>query len=215
MRQGRDCFYSQRPPDGTIRRPLSVPIPKLCTLVTASPVDAALHDAFGRLHNRNVFSAFGSSFVRHDLAHYLSPEFRGESWDRYIAPKRAKRIRMYHSVGASDPPTASELHTHENRRRTARDPRRLDHLQRRNGNQDQAQRQRSHGGCHAGSIRQFPPRGWLHLGFNQDEVGHMVHDGLWPIIAGRRIALNFRWAQPDGVFELYQAGSEGPQWWDP
>jgi hypothetical protein len=30
---------------------------------------------------------------------------------------------------------------------------------------------------------------------------------------GRRIALNFRWAQPDGVLELYQAGSEGPQWW--
>lgn len=58
-------------------------------------------------------------------------------------------------------------------------------------------------------------RGWLHLGFNQDEAGGMVHDGMWPIIAGRRIALNFRWAQPDGVLELYQAGSEGPQWWLP
>ena len=56
-------------------------------------------------------------------------------------------------------------------------------------------------------------RGWLHLGFNRDEAGKRVHDGLWPIIAGRRIALNFRWAQPDGVLELYQAGSEGPQWW--
>jgi hypothetical protein len=56
-------------------------------------------------------------------------------------------------------------------------------------------------------------RGWLHLGFNRAEDGSMVHDGMWPIIAGRRIALNFRWAQPDGVLELYQAGSEGPQWW--
>ena len=56
-------------------------------------------------------------------------------------------------------------------------------------------------------------RGWLHLGFNRDEAGRQVHDGMWPIIAGRRIALNFRWAQPDGVLELYQAGSEGPQWW--
>jgi hypothetical protein len=57
-------------------------------------------------------------------------------------------------------------------------------------------------------------RGWLHMGFNQAENrGPQVHDGLWPIIAGRRIALNFRWAQPDGVLELYQAGSEGPQWW--
>jgi len=58
-------------------------------------------------------------------------------------------------------------------------------------------------------------RGWLHLGFNQAEDGRQVHDGLWPIIAGRRIALNFRWAQPDGVLELYQAGGEGPQWWGP
>ena len=59
-------------------------------------------------------------------------------------------------------------------------------------------------------LRQF-----LHLGFNQDESGRKVYDGAWPIIAGRRIALNFRWAQPDGVLELYQAGSEGPQWWSP
>ena len=59
-------------------------------------------------------------------------------------------------------------------------------------------------------LRQF-----IHLGFNQDEAGRQVYDGAWPIIAGRRIALNFRWAQPDGVLELYQAGSEGPQWWAP
>ena len=58
-------------------------------------------------------------------------------------------------------------------------------------------------------------RGFIHLGFNQDEAGRQVHDGAWPIIAGRRIALNFRWAQADGVLELYQAGSEGPQWWVP
>jgi len=36
---------------------LALPIPKLCTLVTASPVDAAIHDAFGKLHGRNSFSA--------------------------------------------------------------------------------------------------------------------------------------------------------------
>ena len=58
-------------------------------------------------------------------------------------------------------------------------------------------------------------RGWLHLGFNQDEAKRRVHDGMWPIIAGRRIALNLRWAQPDSALALYQAGSEGPQWWVP
>ena len=56
-------------------------------------------------------------------------------------------------------------------------------------------------------------RGSLHLGFNQDEAGRQVHDGMWPIIAGRRIALNFRFAMPDGVLKLYEPGSEGPQWW--
>ena len=41
----------------------------------------------------------------------------------------------------------------------------------------------------------------------------MLHDGAWPQIAGRRVAANVRWGQPDGVLELYQMGSEGPQWW--
>jgi hypothetical protein len=56
-------------------------------------------------------------------------------------------------------------------------------------------------------------RGFIHLGFNQDETGRQVYDGAWPIIAGRRVALNYRFALPDGVLKLYEAGSEGPQWW--
>jgi hypothetical protein len=56
-------------------------------------------------------------------------------------------------------------------------------------------------------------RAFIHLGFNQDERNRTVHDGAWPIIAGRRVSLDSRWAQPDGVLELYEMGSEGPQWW--
>jgi Alpha/beta hydrolase domain len=56
-------------------------------------------------------------------------------------------------------------------------------------------------------------RHFIHLGMNQDEDGRIVHDGAWPLIAGRRVANNSRWGQPDGVLELYQMGSEGPQWW--
>jgi hypothetical protein len=41
----------------------------------------------------------------------------------------------------------------------------------------------------------------------------MLHNGAWPQIAGRRVAANVRWGQPDGVLELYQLGSEGAQWW--
>jgi hypothetical protein len=56
-------------------------------------------------------------------------------------------------------------------------------------------------------------RHFIFLGMNQDEKGRIVHDGAWPLIAGRRVANNSRWGQPDGVLELYQMGSEGPQWW--
>lgn len=90
-------------------RNLAFPIPKLCMLVTASPFDAAIHDAYGRLHNRSAFSTSGKDFVRHDLAHYLTPEFAGEYLDRYVQPKAIPRVRMYHSAGASDPLTAAEI----------------------------------------------------------------------------------------------------------
>jgi len=56
-------------------------------------------------------------------------------------------------------------------------------------------------------------RHFIHLGMNRDEAGRIVHEGAWPLIAGRRVANNSRWGQPDGVLELYQMGSEGPQWW--
>ena len=58
-------------------------------------------------------------------------------------------------------------------------------------------------------------RHFIFLGMNADESGRIVHDGAWPLIAGRRVANNSRWGQPDGVLELYQMGSEGPQWWNP
>src|SRR4029079_11153976 len=53
----------------------------------------------------------------------------------------------------------------------------------------------------------------IYLGMHAGEAGRIVHDGAWPLIAGRRVANNSRWGQPDGVLELYQMGSEGPQWW--
>ena len=37
-------------------RALDEPIPKLCTLVVASPFDAAMHDAFGKVHGLNVYA---------------------------------------------------------------------------------------------------------------------------------------------------------------
>jgi hypothetical protein len=101
--------YLKAAADTSREMKLARPIPKLCTLVTVSPIDAAIHDAFGRLHGRNAFTIAGKDFVRHDLGHYLGAEFRGEYLDPYVLKKATPRIRMFHSVGASDALTKADV----------------------------------------------------------------------------------------------------------
>jgi len=78
-------------------------IPKLCTLVTASPFDAALHDAFGKLHNVSSYLTYGPDFMPNDLSHYLGPEFKGERLSSYVLPDPKPHMPLYHLVGAVDP----------------------------------------------------------------------------------------------------------------
>jgi L-alanine-DL-glutamate epimerase-like enolase superfamily enzyme len=84
-------------------RQLAEPIPQLCTLVTASAFDAAVHDAFGKVHGVNCYQTYGPEFMAHDLAHYLGADFRGEYPDRYVAREPKPRMPLYHLVGALDP----------------------------------------------------------------------------------------------------------------
>jgi len=56
-------------------------------------------------------------------------------------------------------------------------------------------------------------RSFIHLGFNQDESGRIVWDGANPHIAGRQLAMNFRFAVAGGVANLYEPGSDGVLWW--
>ncbi len=92
-----------------ISRGLAEPIPPLCTLVAGSPFDAAIHDAYGKLHGRNSFDTLGPEFLRDDLSHYLGPEFRGERLDRYILAKAKPEMPLYHLVGAVDPITEADI----------------------------------------------------------------------------------------------------------
>ena len=88
---------------------LSEPIPKLCTLVTASPFDAAIHDAFGKAHRLNCYHTYGPDFVRRDIASYLGSEFKGEYPSRYLSSEPKPRLSVYHSVGAGDPIVESDI----------------------------------------------------------------------------------------------------------
>jgi len=53
------------------------PVPKLCTLVTASPFDAALHDAYGKLYRRSAYLTYSREFLNEDLSRYLNSGFKG------------------------------------------------------------------------------------------------------------------------------------------
>ncbi len=88
---------------------LAEPIPRLCTLVTASPFDAAIHDAFGKVNGINCYQGYGREFMRHDLSHYLGPQFKGEYLDRFVLAKPTPSIFLYHSIGASDPIYESDI----------------------------------------------------------------------------------------------------------
>jgi len=92
-----------------ISKTMAQPIPPLCTLVTASPFDAAIHDAYGKLHGRNAFQAVGPEFLPHTLDHYLGPEFKGETLDRYVLPTAKPSLPLYHLVSAVDPITAEDV----------------------------------------------------------------------------------------------------------
>src|SRR5579864_5470303 len=56
-------------------------------------------------------------------------------------------------------------------------------------------------------------RSFIHLGFNQDETGHIVFDGVNANIAARQNPMNFRFAVPGGAADLFQPGSDGVVWW--
>ena len=101
--------YLQAAIEVTKELQLDAPIPKLCVLVTASAFDAAIHDAFGKVHQRNVYQTYGADLLAKDLSHYLTPDFKGEYLNRYVMTKPRPRVFMYHSVGGADAVLASEL----------------------------------------------------------------------------------------------------------
>ncbi len=88
---------------------LAQPMPKLCTIVTASPFDAAIHDAFGKLHSRSSWDTYGPDLMTHDLAHYLRPEFKGEYLGSYVLKEPKPRMPLYHLVGAVDAITKADV----------------------------------------------------------------------------------------------------------
>ncbi len=88
---------------------LLAPIPKLCTLVTASPIDAAIHDAFGKALGLNCYLTYGPDILNKDLSHYLGKDFKGEFLNQYVNSKPRAEVNLYHSVGGVDTLTDADI----------------------------------------------------------------------------------------------------------
>lgn len=100
--------YLKAAAETTAEQKLTEAIPKLCTLVTASPFDAAIHDAFGKVHNRNTYLTYGPDFLPNDLSRYLGADYKGLWLHQFISTKPRASLSLFHSVGASDPLTSAE-----------------------------------------------------------------------------------------------------------
>jgi L-alanine-DL-glutamate epimerase-like enolase superfamily enzyme len=88
---------------------IAEPMPRLAQLVAASPVEAAIHDAYGRTLGANSYNLLSAEFCNRDLGSYLTPEFAGEYLDRYTARQPKPRMPLYHLVGALDPLTDADI----------------------------------------------------------------------------------------------------------
>jgi L-alanine-DL-glutamate epimerase-like enolase superfamily enzyme len=84
-------------------------MPYLGALVCMSPIDAAIHDAFGNVNGICTYAGYGADYCSNDLSAYLGPRYR----DRYLAdvlrPDPAPRVLIAHTVGHADALTPGDV----------------------------------------------------------------------------------------------------------
>lgn len=95
--------------------PAGEPMPWLAALVCCSPFDLAVHDAFGQLLGRPVYSTYGREFCARDLAAFLDPlpgdgvSFTGLHPADFLVAAPPVSLPAWHLVGGLDLLDASEL----------------------------------------------------------------------------------------------------------
>jgi L-alanine-DL-glutamate epimerase-like enolase superfamily enzyme len=88
---------------------LAQPVPKLATLVTGSPFDAAIHDAFGKVHGLSSYDTYDRDFLDRDLGTFLGQPYDGLWLQQYVRREPVSRLPLYHLVGALDPLTDADV----------------------------------------------------------------------------------------------------------
>ncbi len=83
-------------------------MPRMAALVCISPVDAALHDAFGIAAGIDVYQGYGPTHMQWDLSRWLGPKFKNRYLSDYLTPLQ-KQVDAFHLVGALDKLTKAEI----------------------------------------------------------------------------------------------------------
>ena len=83
-------------------------MPLLAALIAASAFDIACHDAFGVLHEIDIYKTYTSEYLTHDLSEFLSPQdedvcFKGRYPGDYLDPNPPTTLPVWHLVGGLDP----------------------------------------------------------------------------------------------------------------
>jgi len=84
-------------------------IPKLATLVATSPIDAAIHDAYGKLLGLSSYATYGREFLFKDVGSFLGKEFADVWITDHVAGAPVPSLPLYHLVGALDALTPDDV----------------------------------------------------------------------------------------------------------
>ena len=91
------------------------PMPYLAALICASAFDIALHDAYGNLHDVDIYKTYNADYMNRDLASFLEPaedcsiSFEGQYPEDYFVANPPQQLAAWHLVGGLDPVDAEEL----------------------------------------------------------------------------------------------------------
>ncbi len=88
---------------------LRSPLPILASLVAISPIDAAIHDGFGKVNSICSYDGYGPKYMERDLNFYLGPRFKGKYISDYIKPSYESKLPVFHLIGGLDKLTRSEV----------------------------------------------------------------------------------------------------------
>ena len=102
LSQLQDSFNAERSSEGAL--------PHLAALVCFSPLDIALHDAYGNLQQKPIYETYTSEYLTKDLSAFLEPgeQFKGKFPSDFLESAPTE-LPVWHLVGGLDPISEDEL----------------------------------------------------------------------------------------------------------